>query len=228
MLRRYFIAGLLIWVPIAITVWVLSLIVTTMDMSLSLLPDRWHPVALFGLAIPGLGMLLTLLVILATGVLAANFVGETLLRMWESLLARIPIVRSIYSSVKQVSDTVLSPQGHAFRKAMLIEYPRKGLWTIAFQTGIPAEEVLRLASPQAMPSPIDDVLQLTEADAPRRGDMISVYVPTTPNPTSGFFLIVNRSDVRELDMSVDAALKYVVSMGVVAPGVKPRVSLVRP
>ncbi|MFO0120845.1 MAG: DUF502 domain-containing protein, partial [Burkholderiales bacterium] len=139
--------------------------------------------------------LLTLLVIFLTGVLTANFLGQRLVRIWERVLARIPIVNTVYSSVKQVSDTLLSPQGNAFRKALLVEYPRRGSWTIGFLTGTPALEVRRQ---------IDD-------------DMVSLYVPTTPNPTSGFFLMVPRADTRELDMSVDEALKYVVSMGVVIP-----------
>lgn len=181
--------------PLVITLWVLNLIVSTMDQSLQLLPAELQPEAVFGRRIPGLGVLLTLLIVFGTGLLARNFIGERLVRVWEALLARIPIVRSIYSSVKQVSDTVLSPNGQAFRKALLVQYPRAGAWTIAFQTGSPAEEV-RLAVGQ---------------------DMVSVYVPTTPNPTSGFFLMIPRSDVVELRMSVDEALKYVVSMGVVAP-----------
>ena len=198
-IRSYFVTGLLLLVPLVITLWVLNLIVSTMDQSLQLLPQQLQPEVLFGRRIPGLGVLLTLLIIFVTGLLARNFIGEGLVRLWEGLLARIPIVRSIYSSVKQVSDTVLSPNGQAFRKALLVQYPRVGVWTIAFQTGSPAEEVR------------DSVDQ----------DMVSVYVPTTPNPTSGFFLMIPRSEVVELRMSVDEALKYVVSMGVVAPGRRP-------
>lgn len=194
-LRSYFVTGLLIWVPLVITLWVLDLIVSTMDQSLQLLPAQLQPQALFGFRVPGIGAILTVVVIFLTGLATRNFVGQTLVKFWEGLLERIPIVRSIYSSVKQVSDTVLSPNGQAFRKAMLVQYPRAGVWTIAFQTGSPADEV-RAATAQ---------------------DMVSVYVPTTPNPTSGFFLMVPRSDVVELGMSVDQALKYVVSMGVVAP-----------
>ncbi|MCO5120120.1 MAG: DUF502 domain-containing protein [Burkholderiaceae bacterium] len=194
-LRSYFIAGLLIWAPLAITVWVLNLIIGTMDQSLSLLPDEWHPRALLGRQIPGLGVILTLLVILVTGVLARNFIGERLVRAWEGLLQRIPVVRSIYSSVKQVSDTLLTGSGQAFRKVLLVQYPRQGVWTIAFQTGTPADEV-------------GERIMV---------DMVSVYVPTTPNPTSGFFLMMPRDQVIELSMGVDEALKYVVSMGVLAP-----------
>ena len=193
--RKYLVTGLLIWVPLAITLWVINLILGTMDQSLRLLPEHWQPKALFGRDIPGLGAILTLLVVVGTGLLGHNLLGQRLVRFWESLLGRIPIVRSIYSSVKQVSDTILSPNGQAFRQALLVQYPRAGVWTIAFQTGAPANEVRRHIS----------------------AEMVSVYVPTTPNPTSGFFLMIPRSEVIELRMSVDEALKYVVSMGVVAP-----------
>jgi uncharacterized membrane protein len=196
-LRGYFITGLLIWVPLAITIWVLNLIVSTMDQSLALLPAKWHPHTLFGRDIPGLGVVLTLVVILITGLLTRNFLGQRLVVLWEAILSRIPIVNSIYSSVKQVSDTLFSPGGKAFRKALLVQYPRAGAWTIAFETGTPADE----------------------AASHLGSDMISVYVPTTPNPTSGFFLMMPRADVIELRISVDEALKYVVSMGVVAPRV---------
>jgi uncharacterized membrane protein len=212
MFRRYFITGLLIWVPIGITLWVLGLVVTTLDLSLSLLPAHWQPIALFGRHLPGLGALLTLLIILLTGVLTRNFLGQKLVTLWEGLLARIPIVRTIYSSVKQVSDTLLSPQGNAFRKALLVEYPREGSWTIGFMTGTPAEEVRRRVSPA----------QAVGEDAGAGAEMVSIYVPTTPNPTSGFFLMMRREDTLELDMSVDEALKYIVSMGVVSPSSRAR------
>jgi uncharacterized membrane protein len=198
-LRSYFVTGLLIWVPLAITFWVLSLIVGMMDQSLAWLPGRWQSEALLGMRVPGLGVLLTLAVIFVTGFLATNFVGARMVLAWEALLQRIPIVRTIYSSVKQVSDTLFSSSGQAFRKAVLVQYPRTGSWTIAFQTGTPVQEVLSKVSPH----------------------MISVYVPTTPNPTSGFFLMMPRTDVIELSMSVDEALKYVISMGVVGPGAAP-------
>ncbi|HQC79329.1 MAG TPA: DUF502 domain-containing protein [Accumulibacter sp.] len=194
-MKRYFITGLLIWVPLAITAWVLVLIVGTMDQSLLLLPEAIHPRNLLGFDIPGVGAIMTLMVILLTGLLAANFIGQRLVSWWERLLARIPVVNSIYNSVKQVSDTLFSSSGNAFRKALLIEYPRRGTWTIAFLTGTPGGEVLRHLD----------------------GEHVSVYVPTTPNPTSGFFLMLPKADVIELEMSVDTALKYVISMGVVAP-----------
>ncbi|MCK6407502.1 MAG: DUF502 domain-containing protein [Rhodocyclaceae bacterium] len=194
-MRRYFVTGLLIWVPLAITAWVLSLIVGTLDQTLRLLPAAAHPRNTFGIDIPGAGVILTLLIIFVTGVLAANFIGQHLFQWWERLLARIPVVNSIYKSVKQVSDTLFSPSGNAFRKALLVQYPREGSWTIAFLTGQPGGDVVNHL----------------------KGDYVSVYVPTTPNPTSGFFLMMPKADVIELDMSVDEALKYIISMGVVAP-----------
>ncbi|WP_189357228.1 DUF502 domain-containing protein [Undibacterium squillarum] len=194
-MRKYFLTGLLILVPLAITFWVLHAVISTLDQSLLLLPEQWRPKALFGHDIPGFGVVLTLLIVLITGLLARNFIGNYVVRVWEGLLNRIPIVNSIYSSVKQVSDTLFSSSGNAFRKAVLIEYPRKGSWTIGFLTGVPGGDVVNHL----------------------QGDYVSVYVPTTPNPTSGFFLMVPKADAIELDMSVDAALKYIVSMGVVAP-----------
>jgi uncharacterized membrane protein len=194
-MKKYFFTGLVILIPLAITVWVLKIIINTMDQSLQLLPASLQPKALFGFDIPGIGAVLTILIILVTGVLATNFFGKQILVAWESLLNRIPVVKSIYSSVKQVSDTLFSSSGQAFRKALLVQYPRQGSWTIAFQTGVPSHEVA----------------------AHLHGDHISVYVPTTPNPTSGFFLMMLKSDVIELEMSVDEALKYIVSMGVVGP-----------
>ncbi len=194
-MRKYFITGLLILVPLAITLWVLNLIVGTMDQSLLLLPERWRPEAVIGFAIPGLGTILTLLIIFLTGLATRNFIGNRVVALWESALKRIPVFNTIYSSVKQVSDTLFSSSGNAFRKALLVQYPRQGSWTIAFMTGVPGGDVRN---------------HLT-------GDYVSVYVPTTPNPTSGFFLMVPRADTIELDMSVDEALKYIVSMGVVTP-----------
>jgi uncharacterized membrane protein len=194
-MRKYFITGLLILVPLAITLWVLHAIISTMDQSLLLLPVQWRPEQLLGFQILGIGTILTLLIIFLTGLLAQNFIGNYVVEAWESLLKRIPIVNSIYSSVKQVSDTLFSSSGNAFRKAVLVQYPRQGCWTIAFLTGVPGGDVA------------NHLL----------GDFVSIYVPTTPNPTSGFFLMVPRADTIELDMSVDTALKYVVSMGVVAP-----------
>lgn len=190
-MRKHFITGLLIWIPLGITLWVLEIIITTMDLTLHVLPSGWQP----SVYIPGLGLAMSLLVIYLTGVLASNFLGRQLLRLWEGVLQRIPVVNSIYGGVKQVSDTLFKPGGQAFRKALLVQYPRQGSWTVAFLTGAPTGEVSGYL----------------------KGDFISVYVPTTPNPTSGFFLMMPRTDVIELDMSVDEALKYVISMGVVPP-----------
>lgn len=199
MIRKYFISGLLVLVPLIITLWVLNLIISTLDQSLLLLPVDWQPKKLFGFDVPVLGTILTLLIVLVTGLLTRNFVGDYVLNKWEKVLNHIPLVNSLYSSVKQVSETLFSSSGNAFRKAVLVPYPHQRAWTIAFLTGVPGGDV-------------KNHLQ---------GDYISVYVPTTPNPTSGFFLMFRREDVVELDMSVDAALKYIVSMGVVAPEVTP-------
>jgi uncharacterized membrane protein len=194
-LRTYLLTGLLVLVPLAITLWVLQLVVGTMDQVLTLLPEHWQPHALFGFNIPGLGVIVVLLLVLTVGVFAHNFIGKRVVDAWNSLLNRIPVVRGIYNSVKQVSDTLFSESGNAFRQAVLVQYPREGAWTIAFVTGKPGGEVV-------------EHLQ---------GEHVSVYVPTTPNPTSGFFLMLPRADIIELQMSVDEALKYVISMGVVVP-----------
>ena len=201
LIKRYFITGLLIWVPLVITAWVLSVIVNTLDQSLHLLPGILHPKSLFGFSIPGVGALLTLGMILMTGLLAANFIGQKLVGWWDKLLSRIPVVNSVYKSVKQVSDTLFAPNGNAFRKALLVQYPRQNSWTIAFLTGAPGGDIKNHLE----------------------GEYVSVYVPTTPNPTSGFFLMMPSKDVVELEMTVDEALKYIISMGVVAPPPHPRV-----
>jgi uncharacterized membrane protein len=194
-LKKYFITGLLIWVPLAITAWVLSLIVRSMDQSLLLLPQAIHPEHLLGMYIPGLGALLTLLVVFLTGLVTTNIVGQKLVRFWEGVLSRIPVVKSIYYSVKQVSDTLFSGSGVAFRKVLLVRYPHPEAWSVAFQTGHPARDVADM---------------LPE-------EHVGVFIPTTPSPVNGFFFFVRRADVIELDMNVDEALKYIVSMGVVAP-----------
>ena len=191
-LKKYFITGLVIWVPLVITIWVLSLLVTTLE---SVVPGFLSPQALFGFEIPGFRVLVVAVVLFVTGLLAANFLGRGILNIYEKILGRIPLVRNIYQSVKQVSDTVLSPNGQAFRQAVLVPYPSKGLWTMALLTGSPAGEIA-------------DHLQ---------AEHVSVYVPSTPNPTSGVFIMVPRSEIIPLSMSVDSALKYIVSMGVVAP-----------
>ncbi len=202
-LKKYFITGLLIWVPLGITLWVLHLLVAAMDQSLLLLPAHFQTEHWLGVHVPGMGVVLTFVVVFGTGLIAANMLGQRLLRFWEIILGRIPVFKSIYNSVKQVSDTLFSSSGHAFRKALLVQYPRDGSWTIAFLTGQPGGDV---------------VTHL-------QGEYWSVYVPTTPNPTSGFFLMMPKSDVIVLDMSVDEALKYIISMGVVAPAITRRAKM---
>ena len=194
-MKKYFITGLLIWIPLVITIWVLKLVVDVLDQSLLLLPVGWQTENWLGIHIPGLGTLLTLLIIFVTGVFATNFFGAQLIELWHEILHRIPVVNSIYSSVKQISDTLFSSSGQAFRKALLVQWPRPGMWTIGFLTGTPGGGVAEHLPP----------------------DCLAVYVPTTPNPTGGYFVIVARKDAIELDMSVDQALKYIISMGVVPP-----------
>ena len=195
-LKRYLITGLLIWVPLVITLWVLDLLVGIMDQTLQLLPPQWRTEAWLGMHIPGLGVVLTVLIVFVTGVLAANIIGQQLVKFWEGVLARIPVVNSIYTGVKQVSDTLFAPGAQAFRKAVLVQWPGPGMWTIAFLTGKPGGDVANHL----------------------KGDYVSVYVPTTPNPTGGYFVMAPRANVIELDMSVDEALKYIISMGVAVPG----------
>ncbi len=203
-MKKYLVAGLLVWLPLAITVWVLTWMLGTLDgvfagllsATQAVMPVAAHSTLEDMRHVPGLGVVVVFVGLLLTGVFAANIFGQWWLRQGDRLLGKIPIVKSIYSSVKQVSDTLFSSSGNAFREAVLVQYPRHGSWTIAFVTGKPGGEV---ASHLA-------------------GEHVSVYVPTTPNPTSGFFLIMARNDVVPLNMSVDAALKYVISMGVVVPG----------
>mgnify|MGYP003382320397 FL=1 len=202
-IQQYFVTGLLVWLPMGITVWILLWLMGMLDgifLAVLGLADAVIP-GIHGIVerlrnIPGLGVILVIVVIFSTGVFVANMFGQWWVNKWDTLMTRIPVVRSIYTSVKQVADTLFSGSGHAFSKALLIQYPRQGVWTIAFLTGRPGGEVATHLA----------------------GDFVSVYVPTTPNPTSGFFLMLPRSDVIELAMSVDDALKYIISMGVVAPG----------
>ena len=194
-MKKYIITGLLIWIPLVITIWVLKVIFDALDQSLLLLPDSFQTEHWLGVHIPGLGAILTIVVVFLTGVFATNFFGARLIVLWHEILQRIPVVNSIYSSVKQISDTLFSSSGQAFRKALLVQWPHEGMWTIAFLTGTPG----------------GDVVSHVPADC------LSVYVPTTPNPTGGYFVIVRRSEIIELDMTVDQALKYIISMGVVPP-----------
>lgn len=194
MLKRYFLTGLLIWVPLGITVWVLKLLIGSMDQSLLLLPGRLRPESWLGMSLPGLGTILTVGVILLTGMLTTNIVGQRLIRFWEGVLARIPVVKSIYYSVKQVSDTLFSGSGEAFRKVLLVRYPHPDAWSLAFQTNLPRDVASRLD-----------------------GEYVGVFIPTTPSPVNGFYFFVKKSDTIEVGISVDDALKYIISMGVVTP-----------
>lgn len=195
-LRKWLLAGLLVIVPVAITIAVLRWIIETLDQTLLILPGAWQPDRLIGFHIPGFGVLLTLGILLAVGAIASNFVGRKLVRLGDAIVTRIPVVRSIYSSVKQVSDTLFSESGNAFRTAVLVQWPRADVWTIGFVTGTPGGDVTTYLHGE---------------------EYVSVYVPTTPNPTGGYFVMLRKSDCIELKMSVDDALKYVVSMGVVSP-----------
>lgn len=194
-LKKYFITGLLIWVPLVITVWVLSIVINTMDQSIRLIPTQFRPLAQLGFDIPGLGTILTLVIILITGLITANILGQQVVKFWEGALGRIPVVKSIYYSVKQVSDTLFSGNGDAFRQVLLVRYPHPQAWAIAFQTGEPAAEV----------------------SGKFDSEHVAVFIPTAPSPVNGFFFFVKKSETIVLDMSVDEALKYIVSMGVVAP-----------
>ncbi len=195
-LRKWLFAGLLVIIPVVITIWVLQWIIGTLDQTLLILPESWRPDKLLGVHIPGFGVLLALAILLTIGAVASNFLGRTLLDWWHNLLTRIPVVRSIYMSVKQVSDTLFSENGNAFRKAVLLQWPRENMWTIGFVTGTPGGDVANHL----------------------HGEYLSIYVPTTPNPTGGYFVMLRKADCIELNMSVDEALKYIVSMGVVVPG----------
>jgi uncharacterized membrane protein len=198
-LRKWFFAGLLVLVPIMITLWVVNWVLSTLDQTLLILPPEYRPEFLMGFHLPGLGVVFALVVVIVIGGLASNIIGNRLLRWWDQFLNRIPVVRSIYSTVKQVSDTLFSEKGNAFREALLVQWPREGNWTIAFATGEPGGEV---------------------ANYLNANDFVTVYVPTTPNPTSGYMAMVRRSDCVKLDMSVDEALTYVISMGVIVPPIK--------
>lgn len=200
MLRKYFISGLLVWLPIIITIFVIKFIVDLLSKSLLLLPPKFQPDVILGFHVPGIGVILTLLVILSTGVFAANFIGQRLVELGERIMVRIPLVRTIYTGVKQVTDTVFKPGGQSFRKVLLVEFPCTGVWSIAFQTG-------------EVTSTMDTALNGEQ--------MLSYFIPTTPNPTSGFLMMAPKSKVKELDISVDQALKFVISLGVVQPTITP-------
>ena len=198
-LRRYIVAGLLVWLPLAATVGLLTFVIGMMDnwldRAFALLPAAYHPDELLGIAIPGLGVLFTLVLLILTGMFAANIVGRAFVRGWESLLHRVPIVRPIYSSVKRFAELVFSDASESFKRVLLIQYPRKGLYSLAFQTSS----------------------QLGEVQGRTGEEVVCTFVPTTPNPTSGVVIIVPLKDVIVLDMDVDEALKMVISLGVVVP-----------
>jgi uncharacterized membrane protein len=202
-IRKYFIAGLLVWMPILITFLVIKFLVDLLSKSLLLLPTEIQPDVLLGFHVPGIGVILTLLVIFITGMLAANFVGQRLVELGDMAVARIPVVRSIYNGVKQVTETIFSPGGQSFRKVLLVEYPSPGIWSIAFMTGETGRDI----------------------DSHFGGEpMVSYFIPTTPNPTSGFLMMAPKNKVIELDMSVDQALKFVISLGVVQPLTQPNMN----
>lgn len=194
-LRRYFITGLLVWIPVGITFWVIDFLVGTLDQSVSLLPESWRTESWLGMHVPGMGVVVMLALVTLTGVVVANFIGQRLLGFWEGLLARIPVVRSIYYGVKQVSDSLLATDGQSFRQAVMLEFPQPGIWSIGFVTGRPTGEVA--------------------GHLP--GDTVGVFIPLTPNPTAGHFILVPARQVIELEMSVEEALKYIISMGMVPP-----------
>jgi uncharacterized membrane protein len=194
MLRRYLVAGLLVWVPLGITFMVIKFLLDLMDRLLLVLPVDWRPETVLGFSIPGFGLVLAVFILLVTGMIVANLLGRSLLRLWEGFLHQIPLVRTVYSSVKQILSSLLTTGSHSFRKVLLIEYPRKGIWTLCFQTG-----------------------QATgELQANLDQECITVFVPTTPNPTSGFIMVVPKEEAKELNMDIEAALKLVMSLGIAA------------
>lgn len=204
--RRYLIAGLLIWVPLGITILVVRLLINWLDGTVTLIPEAYRPETLLGFAIPGLGVLLSFIVVILTGLFAANLFGRKLVKLWEQFLSHVPLVRSVYSGAKQLAETMFSAEGQSFRKVLLVEFPRRGLWTLGFLTG----------------------RDQGEAQKKTGRNVINVYIPTTPNPTGGYFVMVPKEDVLELDMSVDDGLKMLMSMGAVVPGVNQALSELAP
>ena len=195
-LKKYLITGVLVWLPIVVTLWVITYIVSASDQLINLLPAHWQPKHFLGFNIPGLGVIVAVLILFVTGLFGANVIGRQMIAAWDHLLGRIPVVKSIYSSVKKVSESLLSDNSRSFKTPVLVPFPQPGIWTIAFVSGsLPAAATRSLGEEE----------------------YVSVYVPTTPNPTGGYYIMVKKSDVRELDMSVDDALKYVISLGMVLP-----------
>ena len=204
-LKKYIIAGLLVWLPFAATVVIVKLLIDLLDKTILLLPPEWHPVALLGFSIPGFGIILALSILLLTGMLAANLFGRRFVEIWERILNKIPLVRSIYSSIKQISNTIFDPSGKSFRKVVMLQYPRKGLWSIGFLTNDNVGDEM---------SAVDDRL-------------VAVFIPTTPNPTSGFIIMTRNDEITELDMSVEEGFKFIISMGVIIPDGPARTKLER-
>ena len=204
-LKKYIIAGLLVWLPFAATVVIVKLLIDLLDKTILLLPPEWHPVALLGFSIPGFGIILALSILLLTGMLAANLFGRRFVEIWERILNKIPLVRSIYSSIKQISNTIFDPSGKSFRKVVMLQYPKKGLWSIGFLTNDNVGDEM---------SAVDDRL-------------VAVFIPTTPNPTSGFIVMVRNDEITELDMSVEEGFKFIISMGVIIPDGSARTELER-
>lgn len=194
-LRRYLVAGILVWLPLGVTIVIVRFLINLMDNTLVLVPRQYHPEEWLGIGIPGLGVILTIILLLVTGLLTANFVGRSFLKAWESLLDRIPVARSIYSAAKNFAEIVFSDSGSAFSKVLLVEYPRRGIYSITFQTAS----------------------EIGEIQARTGEDVVACFVPTTPNPTSGFIIMVPKKDTIELDMEVDEAVKLIMSLGVVVP-----------
>lgn len=204
-LKKYIIAGLLVWLPFAATVVIVKLLIDLLDKTVLLLPPEWHPVALLGFSIPGFGIILALSILLLTGMLAANLFGRRFVEIWERILNKIPLVRSIYSSIKQISNTIFDPSGKSFRKVVMLQYPRKGLWSIGFLTNDNVGDEM---------SAVDDRL-------------VAVFIPTTPNPTSGFIIMTRNDEITELDMSVEEGFKFIISIGVIIPDGTARTELER-
>ncbi|MAZ78376.1 MAG: hypothetical protein CMF47_00345 [Legionellales bacterium] len=204
-LKKYIIAGLLVWLPFAATVVIVKLLIDLLDKTILLLPPEWHPVALLGFSIPGFGIILALSILLLTGMLAANLFGRRFVEIWERILNKIPLVRSIYSSIKQISNTIFDPSGKSFRKVVMLQYPRKGVWSIGFLTNDNVGDEM---------SAVDDRL-------------VAVFIPTTPNPTSGFIIMTRNDEITELDMSVEEGFKFIISMGVIIPDGSARTELER-
>ncbi len=204
-LKKYIIAGLLVWLPFAATVVIVKLLIDLLDKTMLLLPPEWHPVALVGFSIPGFGIILALSILLLTGMLAANLFGRRFVEIWERILNKIPLVRSIYSSIKQISNTIFDPSGKSFRKVVMLQYPRKGVWSIGFLTNDNVGDEM---------SAVDDRL-------------VAIFIPTTPNPTSGFIVMVRNDEITELDMSVEEGFKFIISIGVIIPDGTARTELER-